>query len=1066
MAKRFVRVLLLMSAFLFLSACSDEPIEVIIQPPGVTEPDPGTTNPPADPPVSDPVTPATYTVSGTVSGLSGSGLVLQNNGGDNKSIAGNGGFTFTTALDDGASYVVSVLAQPGSPTQTCSITNPSGTISGANITNVSVACITPPTPTYTISGNVSGLSGSGLVLQNNGGDSLSISANGGFTFPTAIANGQTYSVTVQAQPASPAQTCTVNSASGTVNSANVTNVAVSCATTVATYSVSGTVAADIYTYSDSDINDTYASSQYHESNSLHTMAQSIGNPAKVGGYANLWNSGNNGASYAAGDLDDFYRVTLNAGDTVTLRTADTASGQYFLYLADAAAVNPDPYQPIPVVALSQSGASVQSVTAPASKEYLVWVYLYTGASNYLLTVGNISGASVLQQEQTYDNFVPGELLVTFKSDTSGSPEAKSLQNDIGLQMKSRIGNRTAVMDFTQQRDVVLKSLNIMSRKSIIRRAAEPQLPSDVGSTTSSLENKRETLQVLQALRARSDIESVDLNYIRKPMGLPDANPDYSKLWHYDTINMPQVWNGTSITGNGTIVAVLDTGNRLGHPDMAGQFVAGYDFISSTSVSRDGDGIDANPEDPGDNPGSSSFHGTHVAGTIAAANNSIGMVGVAYGTKIMPLRVLGQGGGTDSDIIQAMRYAAGLSNNSGTLPAQKADVINMSLGGAGSSAAFQQAVNEVRAAGVIVIAAAGNSNTSAPHYPAAYDGVVSVSAVAQDLTRASYSNYGTTIDVAAPGGDGSKDTMVYSTLASDSTGSIVDTYASYQGTSMATPHVAAVAALMKQANPAMTPADFDGYLANGSITDDHGAAGRDNIYGHGLINAAKAVTVAGTPIPAYFQVDPSNVVFVGTNDTTTINVANGGNEVFTVAATTSINYTSGSNWLAVNTVTVDANNLGSYQLIADRTGLADGEYQATVTFSAPGSSPAISNYVVNVTLRVGLDAGVDAGYTYIAIRDFNTGQQLGIVEVTPVNGLYSYSFSGIPAGDYRIVAGTDMDNSGYFCDTGEACGEYSSSALVVNGDVSGINFTTGFTAAYGVSAMTSGTSQSVDQGFSK
>jgi len=1057
MGKRFVRVLLLMSAFLFLSACSDEPIEVIIQPPGVTEPDPGTTNPPADPPVSDPVTPATYTVSGTVSGLSGSGLVLQNNGGDNKSIAGNGGFTFTTALDDGASYVVSVLAQPGSPTQTCSITNASGTISGANITNVSVACITPPTPTYTISGNVSGLSGSGLVLQNNGGDNLSVSANGGFTFPTAIANGQTYSVTVQAQPASPAQTCTVNSASGTVNSANVTNVAISCATTVATYSVSGTVAADIYTYSDSDINDTYAPSQYHISNNNLYAPQVIGNPAKVGGYATAPGAGNAGSSSTYGDYDDVYRATLSAGDSISLYTANTATGNYWLLLSD-------PATPNMIEAWSQTGASVQTVTAPASKDYIIWVYLNAGASNYLLTVGNVSAANINQVDATHDNFVPGELLVTYKSDSSSNPAAKSLQNDIGMEMKSRISDRVAVMDFSKQLATVMQKLNIKKQVSSIRRSVEARFPA--GTDTSTAESKRETLQVLQALRARSDIESVDLNYIRKPMGLPDANPDYSKLWHYDTINMPQVWNGTSITGNGTIVAVLDTGNRLGHPDMAGQFVAGYDFISSTSVSRDGDGIDANPEDPGDNPGSSSFHGTHVAGTIAAANNSIGMVGVAYGTKIMPLRVLGQGGGTDSDIIQAMRYAAGLSNNSGTLPAQKADVINMSLGGAGSSSAFQQAVNEVRAAGVIVIAAAGNSNTSAPHYPAAYDGVVSVSAVAQDLTRASYSNYGTTIDVAAPGGDGSKDTMVYSTLASDSTGSIIDTYASYQGTSMATPHVAAVAALMKQANPAMTPADFDGYLANGSITDDHGAAGRDNIYGHGLINAAKAVTVAGTPIPAYFQVDPSNVVFVGTNDTTTINVANGGNEVFSVAATTSINYTSGSNWLAVNTVTVDANNLGSYQLIADRTGLADGEYQATVTFSAPGSSPAISNYVVNVTLRVGLDAGVDAGYTYIAIKDFNTGQQLGIVEVTPVNGLYSYSFSGIPAGDYRIVAGTDMDNSGYFCDTGEACGEYSSSALVVNGDVSGINFTTGFTAAYGVSAMTSGTSQSVDQGFSK
>jgi serine protease len=600
------------------------------------------------------------------------------------------------------------------------------------------------------------------------------------------------------------------------------------------------------------------------------------------------------------------------------------------------------------------------------------------------------------------------------------------------------------MDFSAQRDTVFQNLNIKKR---IRSHAPPAnapsrfIPSK--GKSADAQSKYETLQVIKALRARSDVEHVDVNYVRQSMALPSGNEYYSELWSYGLIGMDSVWTGTSITGSGSIVAVIDTGNRLTHPDMIGQFVSGYDFISDATRARDGDGIDADPSDPGDNPGSSSFHGTHVAGTIAAVNNSIGIVGIAYGAKIMPLRALGQGGGTDVDIMQAMLFAAGLSNDSCTVPAQKADVINMSLGGPGSSSTFQTVVTDVRNAGVIIIAAAGNENTSTPSYPASYDGVVSVSAVAQDETRAYYSNYGSAVDVAAPGGDGSKDTMIYSTIASDSTGSIVDGYTYYQGTSMATPHVAAVAALMKEANPSMTPADFDAYLSSGDITDDLGTAGRDDIYGYGLINAAKAVSVAGTPIPAYFLVDPTSLVYVSSVSSKTITVSNGGTEAFTAAATTSISYTSGSGWLSITPTSVDGTNLGSYQLDVDRTGLANGEYQATVTFSAPGSSPAISDYVLNVTLRVGLDIGVDAGYQYIIIEDADTGTRVGSMEAVPVNGQYQYTFTGVPAGNYYLYAGTDMDNSFYFCDTGEACGTYSSTPIAVSGDMSGLDFITKF-----------------------
>ena len=164
--------------------------------------------------------PSTYSVGGTVSGLSGS-VVLQDNGGDNLTVAANGSFTFATKLASGAAYAVTVQTNPAG--QTCTVASGSGTIASANVTNVAVTCTTNAPSTYSVGGTVSGLSGT-VVLQDNGGDNLTVTANGTFTFATKLASGAAYAVTVQTNPAG--QTCTVASGSGTIASANVTNVAV------------------------------------------------------------------------------------------------------------------------------------------------------------------------------------------------------------------------------------------------------------------------------------------------------------------------------------------------------------------------------------------------------------------------------------------------------------------------------------------------------------------------------------------------------------------------------------------------------------------------------------------------------------------------------------------------------------------------------------------------------------------------------------------------------------------------------------------------------------------------
>lgn len=189
-------------AVIILSACNHD---------GGGSPGGGDTQPSGD----------NFTVGGNISGLIGSGLVLQNNGADNLAVSADGNFSFSAALADGSSYRVTVATQPGG--QTCSVTNGTGTINGANITSVQVSC---SVLTYTVGGTVAGLTGAGLVLQNNGGDNLAVSANGDFTFATALANGAGYSLSVATQPAG--QNCSVANGAGTINGANVTNTQVNC----------------------------------------------------------------------------------------------------------------------------------------------------------------------------------------------------------------------------------------------------------------------------------------------------------------------------------------------------------------------------------------------------------------------------------------------------------------------------------------------------------------------------------------------------------------------------------------------------------------------------------------------------------------------------------------------------------------------------------------------------------------------------------------------------------------------------------------------------------------------
>jgi serine protease len=341
------------------------------------------------------------------------------------------------------------------------------------------------------------------------------------------------------------------------------------------------------------------------------------------------------------------------------------------------------------------------------------------------------------------------------------------------------------------------------------------------------------------------------------LNTPQADPndtEYAKQWDlFEStagMNVPGAW--TTSTGTGVTVAVIDTG-YVAHTDLAANIVAGYDFIADTAVSVDGNGRDSNPADPGDYyaanecgsgiPASnSSWHGTHVAGTIAAVtNNNKGVAGIAYGAKISPVRVLGKCGGYDSDIIDAITWASGGTVSGVPANTNVAKVINMSLGGDGAcTSATQSAINAAVNRGTTIAVAAGNDNENvSSHSPGNCANIISVAATNRTGAKASYSNYGSLVDISAPGGQTSTGTAngILSTLNSGATTASSESYAYYQGTSMATPHIAGLIALLKSANSSLTPAQIETAIKNNARALPGACSGG---CGAGLADAAKTV----------------------------------------------------------------------------------------------------------------------------------------------------------------------------------------------------------------------------------
>lgn len=770
------------------------------------------------------------------------------------------------------------------------------------------------------------------------------------------------------------------------------------------FDIAGTITASDSQAVDSDTNDPITVAI---SNNTIASAQPIPNPITLGGFINEPGTGAEGRSQIEGDIDDFFRLDLLAGQRVTMLVADFEQADADLYLYD---------QRGSIVAFSIETGEVETVVIPADGTYLVNAFAFAGATNYMLAIGTNNTLNV--QQQSHFKIIPWQTVVKYR-DSDALTDTSNAGNGIArrMGMEQRAGGRG------RGRLMALRRNSLTAAQQAKRLGIAASKRDSIADA--DLRARWETLLAIKSLRRDPQVEYAEPNYEVRALATPDDEA-YPFQWHYPLIALPEAWD-TSTGNPDVVVAVVDTGVLSGHPDLAGQLVNGYDFVREPLSALDGDGIDPDPEDPGNALGA--FHGTHVSGTVAArGNNSLGVAGAAYTSRVMPLRALGAGGaGTSYDVDQAVRFAAGLPNDSGTLPQQAASIINLSLGGSPFSQATQALYNEVRAAGVLVVAAAGNEASSLPGYPASYEGVLSVSAVNAQRQITAYSNFGAQIDIAAPGGDNSVDLNgdgypdgVLSTGGS-STGSELDyAYTFLSGTSMASPHVAAVLALMKSVNPRLTPADIDAMLARGDLSDDLGAVGRDDLYGYGIINAQRAVLAAleaagSSPADSpRLTSSASTLNFGSTVDTLELALRNDGKGELEL---TGISVS--QPWLRVTAQTVDASGLGTYRVTVDRSDLPTGNYAATIT-----AQSSVNSLSVRALIAVGgIGTSADVGVIYILLYDTATDEVVAQVVGTANEGEYPFEFTDIAAGEYEIIAGSDADNDLLICDPGEACGAW-------------------------------------------
>lgn len=836
-----------------------------------------------------------------------------------------------------------------------------------------------------------------------------------------------------------------------------------------TFNLSGTITIAETAAVDSDTNDVNQTG--YAPNDTVATAQALDAPVLLVGSVNEPNTGprgrNNDGTATLGDVDDWFRIDLVAGQVVELEFAsDPASSDVDLYVVSA---------DTSVVGFSEGvDTRFECVAVTQTTSYYVVVSAYSKASIYNLRIGAPGSAASCAQQTASMPFVKGELIAEpLRAGDGAAEKANALLRTArasagGGAQAQATGLRTnagpQLLHLPRTEADRREGLQALARLAAGPARPGPRVlaaPAGVGRDKPAAgpwPEAMETLRFAKRLRSSGAFEYVEPNRYVQTTAVTGNFPPNDRLyayqrWHYEQINLPSAMErivGLNLPAGQArpLVAVIDDGIVSDHPDLAPQlYSAGRAFIS---LNTEGDADRTSAENLATAADQPVFHGTHVAGTVGAATfDGIGGAGTAPMAQLLPLRVFPANSGARTiDVIAAMRYAAGLSNRTGFVPNKRADVINLSLGSDNPcDAAYRTAIADVRAAGTLVVVAAGNSGRNnagvraAVGSPANCTGAIAVSATDARRKIANYSSTGSAVVVAAPGGDASVSTTgsgapdnVYSDIGTfDTNGQRQPAFGGMQGTSMAAPHVAGVLALMRYINPQMTVARVDTLLASGTITDELGPTGHDIDYGHGLINARKAVDAAladltSPPVqpPARVAVQPSTLDF-GTLQTSAqveLTVSGATNESLQGAPQVVLPAGATVQAVTVTATAVNASGLGRYTVNVNRSAFSGtGSFYPSLRFVLNSGRTLTVQISINKPAANGTSTRANFGPVYVLLIDPATGHVDSTVRATLSNGRYSWSKAGYTKNRVSILAGGDLDNDDLICARGEPCGAY-------------------------------------------
>lgn len=707
------------------------------------------------------------------------------------------------------------------------------------------------------------------------------------------------------------------------------------------------------------------------------------------------------------DPEDIFSVPMAEGEVLRLVSLGSRAGdpQLRLTLADGSGTNYADTDPVNGVAEVTLGANMPE------RNYRVEVTASGSVpARYVLVKAVSAQLGSFSLDWPDYQFAAEEAIVTLAPQAQGTAAALSAQTAVAAR---QLGDSDWLMRMPARAN-----------------------PSGVQHRSAS----DETLDWITELRKTPGVVSAVPNYRFTSTASPVNEKLYPLQWHYDLINGPVAWQLAPDGGVGVEVAVLDSGlfspsgTSDWHPDLNANVGGGFDFVDNDNY----------PEDPGSSVGSSVFHGTHVAGTVGAVvqgtSNSTGqgIGGVAFKSTIVPVRVLGEGGtGSSDDLIAAVRWVTGQSGGG-----KKADVVNLSLGGLPRIQQLEDAIAFGVQQGMIFVGAAGNSATSQQSFPAASANVLAVSAVDAAGRLASYSNFGSWIDLAAPGGDASRDgnndgraDVVWSTGAVEGSSGFEASYTGLQGTSMAAPHVAGVMALLKQQDSNRDYSAIRGLLEAGELTNYSGS--RSDQLGYGVLDASRALQASGNV--TVLSPSPSQVLLgnetsleqrvilekIGTDNVTNFSIS----QPPAWFSVTQTNLSGGAIALdfVLNESALEENV--SYRDVLRVTYTSDQERTVDI--------PVVAQVLSDEFART-------AG-THFVLLVSTTPNEDGFFEaesqlaVDPENGSYSFRFkrddgvepkslNEVAPGSYYLVAGSDIDGDGIICQPGEACAEYPVSGL--------------------------------------